>query len=244
MATSVHQGQFMCRRPGVILNKPLFTLIFVLTLWIIPTGSHAINIGSLTFSLAEKESFVAKRVFNNNQSARIYRITVKGIDRPGSREVQLRPADGELLFAPRQLALQAGEADFLKFYYRGPEDNRERYYRISFTETPTRTRQVNNAAGSALSMEPLVVVNAILVVRPRKTDFRWHFDRQEGVLNNTGNTWFKLLLKPGCESTEEEGETWYVRPGDILRRPSLQQSGQKFIVYNDKFISISDDCMP
>ncbi len=35
--------------------------------------------------------------------------------------------DGELLFAPRQLALQAGESEYFKFYYHGPRDNRELY---------------------------------------------------------------------------------------------------------------------
>ncbi len=60
--------------------------------------------------------------------------------------------------------------------------------------------------------------------------------------SNTGNTWFKLLIKPGCSTTEEEGDAWYLRPGDVVRQPGLRQPGNHYIVYNEKFIKITDDC--
>ncbi len=62
-------------------------------------------------------------------------------------------------------------------------------------------------------MEPVVVMDTILVVRPREVQFKWSFDKVAGTVSNTGNTWFKLLIKPGCDSTEEEGDAWYLRPG-------------------------------
>nr|VUD28891.1 CFA/I fimbrial chaperone [Raoultella sp. NCTC 9187] len=67
----------------------------------LPTVGEAISVGNLTFSLGAEESFAAKRVLNNNKSARLYQVSVVGIDRPGGKEVRSRPADGELLFAPR-----------------------------------------------------------------------------------------------------------------------------------------------
>ncbi len=76
-------------------------------------------------------------------------MSVVGIDRPGGHEVRARPADGELLFAPRQLTLQAGESEYFKFYYHGPKDNRERYYRVSFREIPTRNTVMRAPAGRA-----------------------------------------------------------------------------------------------
>ena len=79
-----------------------------------------------------------------------------------------RPADGELLFAPRQLTLQAGESEYFKFYYHGPKDNRERYYRVSFREIPTRNYVMRNQSGTEVSMDPVVVMDTILVVRPRE----------------------------------------------------------------------------
>ncbi|PLL73569.1 hypothetical protein CWN76_22135, partial [Klebsiella quasipneumoniae] len=153
-----------------------------------------------------------------------------------------RPVDGELLFAPRQLALQAGESEYFKFYYHGPRDNRERYYRVSFREIPTRNLTRRGPTGGEVSMEPVVVMDTILVVRPREVQFKWSFDKVAGTVSNTGNTWFKLLIKPGCDSTEEEGDAWYLRPGDVVRQPALRKPGNHYLVYNDKFIKISDTC--
>ena len=208
----------------------------------LPAVGEAISVGNLTFSLGAEESFAAKRVLNNNKSARLYQVSVVGIDRPGGKEIRSRPADGELLFAPRQLTLQAGEGEYFKFYYHGPQDNRERYYRVSFREIPTRNRVERNTAGAAVSIDPVVVVETILEVRPRQVVFNWSLDRQAGTVSNGGNTWFKLLIKPGCGATEEDGDAWYLRPGDVVRQAALRQPGDKYIIYNDQFIKISNDC--
>ncbi len=85
-------------------------------------------------------------------------------------------------------------------------------------------------------------MDTILVVRPRQVQFKWSFDKVTGTVSNTGNTWFKLLIKPGCDSTEEEGDARYLRPGDVVHQPELRQPGNHYLVYNDKFIKISDSC--
>ena len=228
----------MSRRRGATLTKALLTLGCLLAAPL----AQAISVGNLTFSLPAEADFASKRVVNNNKSARLYRITVSAIDRPGGSEVRSRSVDGELLFAPRQLALQAGESEYFKFYYHGPRDNRERYYRVSFREIPTRNLTRRSPTGGEVSMEPVVVMDTILVVRPREVQFKWSFDKAAGTVSNTGNTWFKLLIKPGCDSTEEEGDAWYLRPGDVVRQPALRQPGNHYLVYNDKFIKISDTC--
>lgn len=228
----------MSRRRGATLTKALLTVGCLLAAPL----AQAISVGNLTFSLPAEADFASKRVVNNNKSARLYRIAVSAIDRPGGSEVRSRPVDGELLFAPRQLVLQAGESEYFKFYYHGPRDNRERYYRVSFHEIPTRNLTRRSPTGGEVSMEPVVVMDTILVVRPREVQFKWSFDKVAGTVSNTGNTWFKLLIKPGCDSTEEEGDAWYLRPGDVVRQPALRQPGNHYLVYNDKFIKISDTC--
>ncbi|EES0915936.1 TPA: fimbria/pilus periplasmic chaperone [Escherichia coli] len=228
----------MFRRRGVTLTKALLTVVCMLAAPL----TQAISVGNLTFSLPSETDFVSKRVVNNNKSARIYRIAISAIDSPGSSELRTRPVDGELLFAPRQLALQAGESEYFKFYYHGPQDNRERYYRVSFREVPTRNQTRRSPTGGEVSTEPVVVMDTILVVRPRQVQFKWSFDQVTGTVSNIGNTWFKLLIKPGCDSTEEEGDAWYLRPGDVVHQPELRQPGNHYLVYNDKFIKISDSC--
>lgn len=236
-----HQAKFVFRRRGEMLIN-----IFRVTLWLIalclPMACMAISIGTLTFSLASDKTFVAKRVLNNNPSARLYQITIVGIDKPGEKESRARPADGELLFSPRQLTLQPGEGEYFKFYYHGPQDNRERYYRVSFREIPTHSRTGSRGAGGSVSADPIIIMETILVVRPRQVNFAWHFDPVTGSVSNTGNTWFKLIIKPGCQASEEEGDAWYLRPGDTVSRKLLQQPGRKYIIYNEKFIKLSDEC--
>lgn len=231
----------MFRRRGVTLTNLLRMLICLLSLGL-ATAAQAISVGNLTFSLAAEDNFASKRVINNNKSARLYRVFIVAIDRPGGKEVRSRPADGELLFAPRQLTLQAGESEYFKFYYHGPKDDRERYYRVSFREIPTRNYVMRNKSGTEVSMDPVVVMDTILVVRPREVRFKWAYDRAAGTVSNTGNTWFKLLIKPGCDTTEEEGDAWYLRPGDVVRQASLRQPGNHYIIYNDKFIKMTKDC--
>ena len=228
----------MSRRRGATLTKALLTVGCLLAAPL----AQAISVGNLTFSLPAEADFASKRVVNNNKSARLYRIAISAIDRPGGSEVRSRPVDGELLFAPRQLVLQAGESEYFKFYYHGPRDNRERYYRVSFREIPTRNLTRRSPTGGEGSMEPVGGMDTILVVRPREVQFKWSFDKVAGTVSNTGNTWFKLLIKPGCDSTEEEGDAWYLRPGDVVRQPALRQPGNHYLVYNDKFIKISDTC--
>lgn len=228
----------MFRQRGVILIK-----LFLALIWLFMTPlTQAISVGNLTFSLASNGQFVAKKVLNNNKTARLYRVSLTAIDRPGGKEIHSRPSDGELLFSPRQLMLQAGESELFKFYYHGPNDNRERYYRVSFHEIPTSNLVRRSTGGGLVSMEPVVVMDTILVVRPRQVQFKWVYDRGAGTVTNTGNTWFKLLIKPGCETTEDEGDAWYLRPGDMIRQEALHRPGNHYIIYNDKFIKISNAC--
>ncbi|WP_202901331.1 fimbria/pilus periplasmic chaperone [Chania multitudinisentens] len=196
----------------------------------------------MTFAMSQDEAFVAKRVLNNNNSARIYQVSIQAIDKPGQQETRSRPADGELLFAPKQLTLQAGQGEYYKFYYHGPKDNKERYYRVAFREIPTNTLDSAKQDKAGVSLEPIVVMDTILVVRPRETKFAYQLDKQRGTIKNTGNTFFKFLLKPGCNSTDEEGTTEYLRPGDTLTHPGIKLKGQKFIIYNETFINVDKSC--
>ncbi|KFK96840.1 MULTISPECIES: fimbria/pilus periplasmic chaperone [unclassified Serratia (in: enterobacteria)] len=213
-------------------------------LWLLclPLSAGAINVGPMTFAMHQDEAFVAKRVLNNNNSARIYQVSIRAIDKPGQQETRSRPADGELLFAPKQLILQAGQGEYYKFYYHGPKDNKERYYRVAFREVPTNYQDAAQRGKASVNLEPIVVMDTILVVRPRETQFAYQLDKQRGTIKNTGNTFFKFLLKPGCDSTDEEGTTEYLRPGDTLSHPGIKLKGQKFIIYNDTFINVDKSC--
>lgn len=231
----------MLKPHGIILTKViLISVLFVLIMASKPV--FAIYIGDLTFVLDSDNTFVSKRVLNNNKTAKIYRVSVSGIDNPVGDEVGYSLAHGEVLFAPRMLTLQPGSGDYFKFFYRGVQDDKERYYRVSFSEIPTNEYSPTKSSANRVQLEPVVVLDSILVVRPRQKNFSWSFNQSQGMLKNTGNTFFKLIAKPGCDSTEEQGKAWYLRPGDKMTNALLKQTGDKFIVYSNKYIKISHDC--
>ncbi|SQC05443.1 CFA/I fimbrial chaperone [Klebsiella pneumoniae] len=74
----------MSRRRGATLTKALLTVGCLLAAPL----AQAISVGNLTFSLPAEADFASKRVVNNNKSARLYRIAVSAIDRPGGSEVR------------------------------------------------------------------------------------------------------------------------------------------------------------
>lgn len=216
--------------------------LFALLALMAPAYSLAISVGDMTFSMPAENNMVAKHVVNNNKEARLYRVKVRSIDKPGEQEVSSRTADGELLFTPRQITLLPGESDFFKFFYHGPADDKERYYRVSFQEIPPQNRTTHLSSKSTVGMMPVITMDTILVVRPRKIHFEWDFERQKGRFKNSGNTWFKLIEKPYCGSAEAEGKSWYMRPGDIIHQPALTTASQIYIVYNDSFIKVINTC--
>lgn len=221
-------------------NRLIFLIYWLMLCFCAPAS--AIYLGNLTFSLPAESSMVTKYVVNNNKDARVYRVKLQAIDKPGENEVTLRAADGELLFSPRQFMLQPGEGDFFKFHYHGPTDNKERYYRVYFQEIPAQNRATPHSANSTVSMMPVVVMQTILVVRPRQVNFQWSYNKNSGVIKNSGNTWFKVLLKPGCNATEEESDAWYMRPGDELHPENIDNNYNILIIYNDRFIKVTDTC--
>lgn len=224
------------------MSDKFLSSLFILLALFAPAWCQAVSVGDMTFSMPAEASMVAKNILNNTKGARLYRVDIRAIDRPGEQEVSSRPADGELLFTPRQITLQPGERNFFKFFYHGPADDKERYYRVSFQEIPPQNHTRQLSPQSTVGMMPVIVMDTILVVRPRDLHFKWDFDQQQGVFKNSGNTWFKLLAKPRCDSTEESAKAWYMRPGDVLKQPDLKNFSQIYITYNDAFIKIIDTC--
>ena len=84
-------------------------------------------------------------------------------------------------------------------------------------------------------------MDTILVVRPRQVNFAYRLDTQRGTLP-TPATPTSSSCSPGCNSTDEEGVTEYLRPGDTLTHAGIRLK-QKFIIYNDKFISVDRSCL-
>ncbi|WP_297121812.1 molecular chaperone [uncultured Enterobacter sp.] len=204
--------------------------------------ANAIYLDSTIYEMASDESFISKRIVNDGSKQNLYGIAAVKIDRPGAGgERRERIANGELLFAPLSFSLSPGSGEFFKIFYRGPEDDRERYYRILFREMPMLLFP-EKRGGKKSEAVPVVAMETILVVRPRKISFSYSLDESRGVIKNTGNTFFKLILHKGCHSADDEAEMIYLLPGETFDSARLKGQNKKFIVAMKKYIPLGNAC--
>lgn len=205
-------------------------------------SAHALYLDSTIYEMPAGKSFISKRIFNDSKKQNVYRISAVKIDKPGpGGEKRQDIEEGELIFAPLTFSLAPDAGEFFKIFYRGPQDDKERYYRVQFTELPVTMFPERNGGKSSEAI-PAIALDTILVVRPRKIDLRYTLDEQSGVLKNTGNTFFKIIVQLGCNSTDDEATIRYVLPGETYRSSGLKKQNKKFIVALHKYIPIGNAC--
>ena len=206
-------------------------------------SSHAIYLESTIFEIPADKTFISKRIYNDSQKRNLYSIAAVKIDKPGpGGEKRSAISEGELLFTPLSFSLAPGQGEYFKIFYRGPADTTERYYRILFRELPI-TLFPDRRHGKKGEAMPAIAIDTILIVRPRKTDLQFRIDEQKGVLRNTGNTFFKVLVHKGCNSTDDEAQMRYLLPGETWSSPSLKANNKKFIVALKKYIPVGKGCL-
>lgn len=193
---------------------------------------------STIYEMPSDKAFISKRIYNDSQKQNLYSIGAVKIDKPGpGGENRSAIAEGELLFTPLNFSPAPQASEFFKIFYRGPQDDKERYYRILFREMPITlfTERNQGKGGQAL---PVIAMDTILVVRPRNINLAYTIDEANGTLKNTGNTFLKSsytkgaiqpMMKPPC-----------VMCCRVKRRSSeLKTKNRKFIVALQKYISRS-----
>ncbi|MGX5028239.1 molecular chaperone [Enterobacter asburiae] len=205
-------------------------------------SAHALYLDSTIYEIPAERSFISKRIFNDSHKQNVYSISAVKIDRPGpGREKRLPIENGELLFTPLTFSLAPDAGEFFKIFYRGPEDDKERYYRIQFREMPV-TLFAERKSGKKSEAVPVIALDTILVVRPRKLMLRYTLDEQTGELTNTGNTYFRIIVHKGCHSTDDEATMRYLLPGETYRSRELSNKNKKFIVALKKYIPVGSGC--
>ena len=205
-------------------------------------SAHGLYLDSTIYDIPAERSFISKRIYNDSHKQNVYSISAIKIDRPGpGGEKRLPIEDGELLFTPLTFSLAPDAGEYFKIFYRGPEDDKERYYRIQFREMPV-TLFAQRHSGKASEAVPAIALDTILVVRPRKLTLGYTLDEQKGALTNTGNTFFRIIVHKGCQSTDDEATMRYLLPGETYRSGALNTKNKKFIVALKKYIPIGDGC--
>ena len=205
----------------------------------------AIDIGAMTVAMTPKQEFIARTLTNNSTSPKVYEVQMEKISDPTARGRTLPTVPGELLFAPKRFTLHARQAQNVKLYYKGPADSQERYYRITFTESPAAQVDDGTQTQHRGTVEVKLALQSILVVRPRQSRFAYQLDSTQSSITNTGNTYFEFMVKQGCDQPDGQADSKYLLPGETYHNSRINQPGnQKLIVYQSRFIPVGKDCWP
>lgn len=212
---------------------------------IISCNVFAIDIGATTTIMEPSDDFLTKTITNNNETTKVYEVQTKKITNPTVNGLPLDMPAGELLYSPKRFVLHAGQQQNVKIFYKGTTDHQERYYWLTFVESPTAQLATQENATATGTQEMKLALQSILVVRPRQVHFQYQLNQTEGNIINTGNTYFEFMVKRGCEQPDMEADSKYLLPGETYRNPKISQSGnQKLIVYQSRFIAVGKDCWP
>lgn len=218
-------------------------IVILLTLLAIYLPSaYAVYLDSTVYVMPENKSFISMRIINNSQKSNIYTISAVGIDKPGRGGENSMPIkNGELLYAPLKLKINQDAQEFFKVFYRGSEDGKERYYRIVFRETPIVMTPYKDE-GKETMIYPTIAMSTILIVRPRKLNFSYNLDEDNGILINNGNTFFKVIIQLGCQSNDDAATSFYILPGEKYINNKIGKGNKKFIVAFNKYIPLGSSC--
>ncbi|MNI12868.1 hypothetical protein D3C73_660730 [compost metagenome] len=211
--------------------------------WLLALPVSAIDIGPMTAVLESTDEFMARTITNNSISPKIYEVRVTKISNPTTSGQLLAMPPGELLYAPKSFVLHSKQQQNVKFYYNGIADDQERYYRVTFIESPAAQAGGHEDKSRKSKLDIKIELQSILVARPRQGRFEYRLDQMDGSITNIGNTYFEFMVKEGCDQPDRVADNKYLLPGETYRNTKISQPGnQKLIVYQSRFIPVGKDC--
>ena len=206
---------------------------------------QAINVGAVTVIMGTESKLLSKEIENTNDVARFVSVSVSRISSPMADGVVIpMESKSELLSTPASLILPGNTKENFRFIYNGPADNKERYYRLAWTDDPitelgyNTKKKVGEATTSA-------IINTILVVAPRNEKF--DFSRQADTVYNNGNASFRVVSFGPCKDKNKDSaegcrERYYVMPGMSARIKHTDLSNKKTrigIWHGEQYINVN-----
>lgn len=232
---------------GLLLGNMMkyFQTLSFLSLIVASGSAFAINVGEVTSMMETNANSLAKQITNTTDVARYVSASVERISSPmAGGEIIPMEKNGELLSTPASLILPGNASENFRFFYKGKNDDKERYYRISWTDEPvtefdaSQKKKQGEATTSA-------IIGTILVVAPRKErfDYQWRND----TVTNTGNVSFRVISYGPCKDKAKdtgEGcrERYYVMPGISVKIKHTDLNNKKTRVgiwHNQQYINVN-----
>ena len=188
----------------------------------------ALDVGDISSFMNSDASTLSKEIKNTTDSGRLINIHLERLSSPldGGAVIPMDKPD-EVLLTPASLLLPAKASDAIRFFYKGPADDKERYYRIVWFDQALSDAQRNSATRSAVATAS-ARIGTILVVAPRKVNFRYQY--ADGKMVNTGNATLRILAYGPClkpADGKECKENYFLMPGKERRFTRVNVADKK-----------------
>ncbi|EBX6544691.1 hypothetical protein [Klebsiella grimontii] len=192
------------------------------------TPALALDVGDISSFMNSESSTLSKEIKNTTDSGRLINIHMERLSSPldGGKVIPMDKQD-EILLTPASLLLPAKASDVIRFFYKGPADDKERYYRIVWFDQALSDAQRNGSTRSAVATAS-ARIGTILVVAPRKANFRYQY--ANGTLTNTGNATLRILAYGPClkpADGKECKENYFLMPGKERRFTRVNVADKK-----------------
>ncbi|HEI8865758.1 TPA: hypothetical protein SLG40_001227 [Serratia odorifera] len=204
--------------------------------------AFALDVGEISAFMHSDHARLSKEIRNTTDSGRLVNINVERISSPlESGQVMAMESKDEMLLSPASVMLPANAREVIRFYYNGPSDAQERYYRIVWFDQALSDAEENSARRNAVATTS-ARIGTILVVAPRQDRFNYQF--RNGKIKNTGNATFKVVAYGTCLTHKiPEGckENYFVMPGRekaFSRVDVNDKKGRVALWHGEQFIPV------
>ncbi len=117
--------------------------------------AQALDVGDISSFMNSDSSTLSKTIKNSTDSGRLINIRLERLSSPlDDGQVISMDKPDELLLTPASLLLPAQASEVIRFFYKGPADEKERYYRIVWFDQALSDAQRDNANRSAVPLLP------------------------------------------------------------------------------------------
>jgi len=203
---------------------------------------YALDVGDISSFMNSDNTVLSKEIKNTTDSGRLINIQIERLSSPlENGKVISMDKPGEILLTPASMLLPAKATDVVRFFYKGPEDNKERYYRIVWFDQALSDAQRNSTTRSAMATAS-ARIGTILVVAPRKVNYSYQY--ANGKLTNTGNATLRIIAYGPCLKPAEGRdckENYFLMPGKDRRftRVNLADNkGRVALWQGEQFVSV------
>ncbi|MBP6116040.1 MAG: hypothetical protein KBC57_00100 [Neisseriaceae bacterium] len=219
-----------------------FNRLMMILLALYSQMAQALYVSDDVFVIESDKSYLSRQFYNDSQTTNMYLINMYQIDLPGRSETARPIPNGELMYSPLNMIVNAGQFEYFKIFYRGPSDDQERYYRMVIREVPINAIKDDQATKDSM-VSTIVALDTYAVVKPRQQKMTYDYDARAGTLTNTGNTYVRVLLNKGCDSeTDDDAAVFDLLPGQVLKHERLSGQNRKFIVTRSRYLRLGEQC--